>query len=84
MTTEPMSTDVAGSAPVAPPPQHPHTHPYDLGTALAGVVFAGAGVVFILGRLEVIEVQQAVVLPSVIVGLGAALVLGSIQRHRGE
>jgi hypothetical protein len=79
-----MTADPTGGTTMTAAPPVVHTHPYDLGSALAGVVFAAAGVAFILGRLEVIELRQAIVLPAVIVGLGAALVLGSIQRHRGE
>lgn len=81
---DPLTTNPTSGTMTAAEAHAAHTHPYDLGSALAGVVFAAAGVAFILARLEVIELRQAVVLPAVIVGLGASLVLGSIQRHRGE
>lgn len=57
---------------------------YDFGVALAGLVFAVAGAVFLLDRLDVIEPRSGVVLPAVVVGLGLSLVLSSVQRHRGE
>ncbi len=67
----------------APPPPSPARH-YDIGAALAGLVFAAAGAAFMLERLQAIELREGVVLPAVVVGLGFALVISSIQRHRGE
>jgi hypothetical protein len=66
------------------PQPSPSAHRYDAGTALAGLVFAVAGAAFLLDRLHAIELPQGVVLPAVVVGLGFALVVSSIQRHRGE
>ncbi len=60
------------------------TRQYDVGAALAGLVFAAAGSAFLLDRLEAIELRSGVALPAVLVGLGLALVTSSIQRHRGE
>ena len=57
---------------------------YDFGTALAGLVFVATGVLFLLDRMEAIELRSGVILPAVVVGLGFALVLSSVQRHRGE
>lgn len=57
---------------------------YDFGMALAGLVFVAAGTVFLLDRLEVIDLRPGIALPAVLVGLGCSLVLSSIQRHRGE
>ena len=57
---------------------------YNLGTALAGLVFIVAGVVFLLDNLETIAVRSEVILPAVVVGLGLALVVNSLQRNRGE
>ena len=55
---------------------------YNLGSALAGLVFILAGCVFLLDNLETIDVRSEVILPAVIVGLGLALVVGSLQRQR--
>lgn len=57
---------------------------YDIGAALAGLVFAGAGTAFLLDRLNALELREGVMLPAVVVGLGLSLVMSSIQRHRGE
>jgi hypothetical protein len=57
---------------------------YDAGTALAGLVFVASGVFFLLDRLEVVVLRPGVVLPAVVVGLGCALIVSSLQRHRGE
>lgn len=57
---------------------------YDLGAATAGLVFIGAGAAFLLDRLDAIHLREGAVLPAVVVGLGLALVMSSIQRHRGE
>ena len=56
---------------------------YNFGTALAGLVFIVAGGVFLLDNLETIDVRSEVILPAVIVGLGLALVVSSLQRQRG-
>ncbi len=68
------------TGPLSPVPER---H-YDVGAALAGLVFATAGAAFLLDRLEAIDLREGIVLPAVLVGLGLALVTGSIQRHRGE
>lgn len=57
---------------------------YDLGTATAGLVFIAAGAAFLLDRLAAIQIREGAVLPAVVVGLGLALVMSSMQRHRGE
>ena len=56
----------------------------NLGTALAGLVFIAAGVVFLLDNIEAIAVRSEVILPAVVVGLGLALVVSSLQRRRVE
>ena len=57
---------------------------YDLGAGTAGLVFVAAGLAFLLDRIEAIQIREGAVLPAVVVGLGLALVISSIQRHRGE
>jgi hypothetical protein len=57
---------------------------YNVGTALAGLVFVASGIAFLLDRLDRIELRSEVVLPAVVVGLGLALVLSSVQGHRGN
>ena len=57
---------------------------YNLGMALAGLVFIVAGVVFLLDNVEANAVRSEVILPAVVVGLGLALVASSLQRSRGE
>jgi hypothetical protein len=59
-----------------------NTRSYDLGVALAGIVFVIAGVLFLLEQLDGIELRPELVLPGVTIGLGAALVVSSLQRHR--
>jgi hypothetical protein len=44
-------------------------------------VFVAAGLAFLLDRLGAIEIPNGVVLPGVIVGLGLALVVSSMQRR---
>ena len=56
---------------------------YDVGTALAGLVFIVAGLVFLLDHLETIAVRSEVILPAVVVGLGLSLVMSSLLRQRG-
>ncbi len=65
-------------------PTIPGARRYDMGAAAAGLVFMGAGAAFLLDRLEAIAIREGIVLPAVVVGLGLALVISSIQRHRGE
>ena len=74
------------TAPTAPsaPAHIERRRRYDFGTALAGLVFIAAGVMFLLDRLGNIELRSGAILPAVIVGLGLALVVSSLQRHRGE
>lgn len=75
MTTPPLPPDEVASAP---------RRRYDLGAGTAGLVFIAAGAAFLLDRLEAIQLREGAVLPAVVVGLGLALVMSSIQRHRGE
>lgn len=72
-----MTSDIAS----APPTTSART--YDVGMALAGLIFAGAGTAFLLDRLDALELREGVMLPAVVLGLGLSLVLSSIQRHRG-
>jgi hypothetical protein len=55
---------------------------YDFGTALAGVVFMALGVVFLLDRLDVIELRTPVALALGVIGLGGAMLLGSLLNSR--
>ncbi len=72
----------------APPPPEgaaPSPRPrYDVGAGTAGLVFITAGTAFLLDRLGTIRIEEGAVLPAVVVGLGLALVISSMQRHRGE
>jgi hypothetical protein len=85
MTTEPLPPEeppVAGATSWAPPVEPvPPERGYDLGAAAAGIVFVAAGLAFLLDRLGAIEIPNGVVLPGVIVGLGLALVVSSMQRR---
>ena len=71
------------ATPPLAPPVEARRH-YDFGTALAGLVFGTTGVLFLLDRLDTIVLRPGVVLPAAVVGLGFALVVSSVQRHRGE
>ncbi|MEZ4501561.1 MAG: hypothetical protein R3C39_16555 [Dehalococcoidia bacterium] len=55
---------------------------YDFGTALTGVVFMALGVLFLLDRLDVIELRTPVVLAVGVIGLGTAMLLGALMNGR--
>ena len=55
---------------------------FDLGAALAGVTFAVLGVLFLLDATEVVEFRFEIVLPAIVIALGAAMILGAVVRDR--
>jgi len=54
----------------------------DVGGMLAGVVFVLLGTLFLLAELEMLTLRADLVLPGVMVALGAAMVLGALFRRR--
>ena len=54
---------------------------YDVGAAIAGMVFLAAGGVFLAESLGAIVIRDGVVLPAVVIGLGVALVAGAFRRR---
>lgn len=51
-------------------------------TALvAGLLFVALGAVFLLESLDVIDVRTVIVLPVLLIGLGAAILAGGLARR---
>ena len=58
---------------------------YHLGTMIAGLFFMIMGSLFLLDELNVIDLQAKVIWPAMLIGLGAAVVAGSLPgRVRDE
>ena len=51
---------------------------YRLGTMIAGLFFVVMGTLFLLDELDVIDMQAKVIWPAMLIGLGAAVVAGSV------
>ena len=54
----------------------------DRGTAIAGILFIGLGIVFLLDRLDVWTVRTRFIWPIVLIALGVAIIARSSQRAR--
>ena len=54
---------------------------FNLGAALAGLTFIAVGVLFLLDELGTLVVRTEVVIPSVVIALGLAAVLGAVARR---
>ena len=57
---------------------------YDLGALTTGVFFVVLGFVFLLDRLGVWEARPSVILPTVVIGLGTAVLLSALLRPQQE
>lgn len=54
-------------------------------TALvAGTLYVVLGVLFLLDRLDVLSISGAYMLPVLLIGLGAAIIAGSLRRPARE
>jgi hypothetical protein len=54
---------------------------FNLGAALAGLTFIVVGVLFLLDEVGTIVVRTEIVIPSVVIALGLAAVLGAVARR---
>jgi hypothetical protein len=57
---------------------------FHVGAALAGVIFAILGALFLLDALDVASIQRDLVLPVVLIALGLALMFGTMWRPGRE
>ena len=57
---------------------------HDLGALTAGLLFVVLGFVFLLDRLGVWEARPSVILPTMVIGVGAAVLLGALLRTGHE
>ena len=57
---------------------------YDLGALTTGVLFVVLGFVFLLDRLGVWQARPGVILPTVVIGLGTAVLLSALLRSGQE
>jgi hypothetical protein len=53
----------------------------DTSGVIAGLIFIGLGVVFLLDRLDVWDLRFEIIWPAVLVGVGALIVLGALLRR---
>ena len=51
---------------------------FDISAFVAGLVFIGIGVAFLLDRLDVWDLQMDLLLPLTVIGMGAAVLLGAV------
>ena len=54
---------------------------YDMGAALAGVVVALLGTAFLLDALHVATFRFEILLPAVVIALGAAAIISALVRQ---
>ncbi|MEX2373402.1 MAG: hypothetical protein WD800_06315 [Dehalococcoidia bacterium] len=57
---------------------------FDVGAALAGLVFVVLGVLFLLEALEVANFRFVVVLPVIVFALGVAAIVGALVGGRRD
>lgn len=55
---------------------------FNVGAALAGLTFAATGLLFLLDAVDAITLRTEVVIPSVVIALGASAILGALTRPR--
>ncbi|MEX1022023.1 MAG: DUF5668 domain-containing protein [Dehalococcoidia bacterium] len=61
-----------------------HARRFDVGAALAGLVFVVLGVLFLLEALEVANFRFEVVLPVIVIALGVAAIVGALVGGRRD
>ena len=54
---------------------------FDISAFVAGLVFIGIGVAFLLDRLDVWDLQMDLLLPLTVIGMGAAVLLGAVANR---
>ena len=54
----------------------------NLTSLISGLVFIVLGALFLLDRLAILDVSAGLVLPIMLVGVGAGVLLGSMRRDR--
>jgi hypothetical protein len=80
---EPEAPPVTTRFPVAPPPRLPRARP-PLGRLAFGALLVAAGVLWLLGALDVVDIPVQSVLPIALIAVGVALVAGArTGRHGG-
>ena len=57
---------------------------FHLGAALAGLVFAVAGALFLLEELDLIVLQTGLIAPRLLIALGGAAMIGTLARRDGS
>ena len=55
------------------------TH-FHLTTAVIGLIFMALGVVFLLDQLDVFSLNARYIVPAFVIGLGLAIMAGSLSR----
>lgn len=55
---------------------------FSLDAALAGILFAVLGVLFLLDAVDAADFRFEIVLPALAIGLGLALILGALVNDR--
>ncbi len=65
------------------PPRVARRRPGAAGTGTFGLILVAAGVLWLLHRLEVVRVDPAIVLPSLLVAVGVAVMISALDGEHG-